>query len=107
MKQADDPSRLAINRRQVAALVTIANRAGPAKILRLGQATMLAGNDVVRLMWFPGIVLVQQAILASEASAVLHQRTQSARNLIAHDATGRRLRRRALIDWISASRCSN
>jgi hypothetical protein len=36
---------------------------------------MFAGNDVIGLVWFPGVFFVEQAVLASKAGSVLHQHT--------------------------------
>ena len=71
MKQAHNSPRDSVNRGKVAPLVTIANRAGPGEVFGFRQAAMLDGHNVIGLMRFPGIVLMEQAVFAAKARPVL------------------------------------
>jgi hypothetical protein len=59
MKQADHPICLGVDRRDVAPLVPIANRAGPGKVFRCGLPAMLHGDDMVWLVELPGVVFME------------------------------------------------
>src|SRR5262249_21333225 len=53
------------------------------------------------------VVFMKPAVSAAAPRSHLHLNAQGSRNVLGHDGTARRTRSRALIAWISTSRCSN
>jgi hypothetical protein len=89
MKQPNDVIGHRIDGGHIAAFVTIANGTGPCQIFGDGFAAMFTGNDVIRLMRFPGVVLMKQTIFTTAVRSLLQQVAHGVRNVVTHDATVR------------------
>jgi hypothetical protein len=59
VQQTNDSSRDTVNRRDIAPFVTIAHCTGPGQVFQLGQAAVLAGDDVIGLVRLPSIFFVK------------------------------------------------
>lgn len=81
VKETNQLTSASVQRANVAALPNIASQSGIRQSVRNRCAAGLAADDVVDLMGRIGIVLVQQAILASIAGALGDELPQLVRNV--------------------------
>jgi hypothetical protein len=81
IEQRHDFTAQRINRGQIGAFGAIADHAGQGQILFHSSATVFERDHVVYRMRFRPIILMDQAVLTSPASAVDHQSAQFSRNM--------------------------
>src|SRR5262249_49478817 len=70
-----------VNRGQIGASVAIADHAGQSQIFFHSPATVFERDHVVYWMRFRSVILMDQAVFASPASAVDYQSAQFSRNM--------------------------